>query len=330
MDDFGATTQILQLDSSIVPRVLLVDDDDLVLARLAPLVSAAGFEVLTAMSGEEAIAILERDFAPIIITDLRMPGMDGLSLVRALRTRSWPGYIYVLLLTIQDGEQDILAGLDAGADDYVSKRASGAHLLARLRTARRVLSLEHSLKRALDEKRELAMTDPLTGAHNRRYFTRHLARELKQAQRSGGHLSLLSIDVDHFKRINDGFGHEAGDAVLQALVHRMAATLRRDTDWYARLGGEEFAAVLGSTPLAGARQIAEQVRQAVAVTPIGTPAGEVAVTVSIGVSSLEALDPTPPPGIESLLRQADRCLFASKERGRNRVTLPEEIQACKT
>jgi diguanylate cyclase (GGDEF)-like protein len=324
--DFGATTQILQLDASGVPRILLVDDDELVLQRLAPLVGAAGFSVLTAGSAQAAIASLERDFTPVVITDLEMPHMDGLELCQALRTRTWPGCVYILLLTIQDGEEDILAGLDAGADDYLSKRASGAQLVARLRTAQRVLALEHSLKRALDEKRALALTDPLTGAHNRSYFTRQLGRELKRVLRSGGPLSLLSIDVDYFKRINDQFGHEAGDAVLRELVHRIGAALRRDTDWCARVGGEEFTAVLPETSLAGAREVAEQMCQLVAAAPIRLLAAEVNITVSIGVSSLEALSLDPPPSIESLMRQADRCLYKSKEQGRNRVTVPQEMR----
>jgi diguanylate cyclase (GGDEF)-like protein len=324
--DSGATTQILQLDGSVVPRVLLVADDELVMERLAPLVRAAGFSVLTAASAQTAIATLERDFTPVVITDLKMPGMDGLELCRALRARTWPGYVYILLLTVQDGEDDILAGLDAGTDDYLSQRVSGAQLLARLRIAQRVLALEHSLKRALDEKRALALTDPLTGAHNRRHFIRQLDRELKRVLRSGGHLSLLSVDVDYFKRINDQFGHEAGDAVLRELAHRIGGALRRDTDWCARVGGEEFAAVLPETSLAGAHEVAEQMRQLVAAAPVHLLAAEVNITVSIGVGSLEALSLDPPPSVEALMRQADRCLYKSKEQGRNRVTLPEELR----
>lgn len=324
--DFGATTQILKLDTSVVPRIMLVDDDELVLEQLAPLVSAAGFQVLTLSSGAEAIAALEREFMPVVITDLKMPGMDGVTLCRELRSRTWPGYVYIVLLTIQDGEEDILAGLDAGADDYLSKRASGAQLIARLRTAQRVLTLEHSLRQALQEKRELAMTDSLTGAYNRRYFARRLSQELKRVQRTGAGLSLLAIDVDHFKQVNDRYGHEGGDVVLQELVRRVNSALRRETDWCARMGGEEFAAVLDGTPLAGARRVAERVRESVASSPVRTAAGDVRVTVSIGVGSLEAIDPAQTVLVESLLRQADRCLYASKERGRNRVTSPEVIK----
>jgi two-component system cell cycle response regulator len=147
--DLGATTQVLTLDLGVLPRVLLVDDDELVLARLQEMLSAAGFDVCKATSGSEALAFLEETFAPVVITDLQMPVMDGLAVCRAIRQRTWPGYVYILLLTVQDAEEDILAGLDAGADDYLGKRMSSAQLLARLRTAQRILTLERSLKGAL-------------------------------------------------------------------------------------------------------------------------------------------------------------------------------------
>jgi two-component system cell cycle response regulator len=201
------TTQVLNLGLCAAPKVLLVDDDELVLERLRSLVTAAGFEVETAPDASGALASLKERFTPIVIMDRNMPGMDGLALCRLIRQQEWPGYIYILLLTVQDAEEDILTGLDAGADDYLSKRSSSAQLLARLRTARRILTLEHSLKIAVEEKRRLSLTDTLTGAPNRRYFLRHLSRELKRIHRTGGYLSLMSLDIDHFKRVNDQHGH---------------------------------------------------------------------------------------------------------------------------
>ncbi|HEY5101671.1 MAG TPA: response regulator transcription factor, partial [Steroidobacteraceae bacterium] len=156
--DLGPTTQLKTLGLGSFPKVLLVDDDDLVLQRLADIVSQDGFDVCTASNGAAALTSLHENFAPVVIMDLRMPGMDGLALCRSIRERSWPGYVYILLLTSQDSEADILAGLDAGADDYISKRTSPAQLLARLRTAQRILTLEQSLKEALAEKRRLALT----------------------------------------------------------------------------------------------------------------------------------------------------------------------------
>jgi len=251
-----------------------------------------------------------------------MPGMDGLSVCRAIRQKIWPGYVYILLLTMQDDEKDILAGLDAGADDYLSKRMSPAQLLARLRTAQRILTLERSLKVALAEKHREALTDSLTGAPNRRYFVRRLRRQLDRLRICGGDLCLMSLDIDHFKQINDRYGHASGDSVLKEFVRRVAGCLPRDTGWCARMGGEEFSVVLEETKLAGARIVAERLLQAIALTPIRTRAGVVKVTVSIGVSGLEADANSEAVTIDSLLHQADLYLYASKENGRNCVTFP--------
>jgi diguanylate cyclase (GGDEF)-like protein len=302
--------------------VLLVDDDELVLARLEGVLGPAGFDVCTAASGSGALASLEKTFAPVVIMDLKMPDMDGLEVCRTIRERTWPGYVYILLLTAQDAEEDILAGLDAGADDYLSKRMSSAQLLARLRTAQRILTLERSLKGALAEKRRLALTDALTGAPNRRYFLRRLGRELKRVHRFGGDLCVMSLDIDHFKQVNDRYGHASGDAVLQEFVRRIGHCLPRKTDWCARMGGEEFAVVLEETNLEGARIVAERLRHTMAVSPMRTRAGAIKVTVSIGVSGLEVGANRNAVCIDSLMHQADQYLYASKKNGRNRVTLP--------
>src|ERR1700689_1817247 len=208
--DLEAATQIVRPEFAPARAVLLVDDDELVLAHLTELVQAAGFDVHTAGDGATALAYLGQQFTPIVITDRNMPAMDGLELCRAIRQQAWPGYIYILLLTVHDGESDILAGLEAGADDYLSKRASPAQLVARLHTAQRILGLEQALKVELEEKRRQSLTDPLTGAKNRRYFERQLQRDFKRTQRGGGPLALLMLDLDHFKRINDRHGHTGG------------------------------------------------------------------------------------------------------------------------
>src|ERR1700682_1468766 len=232
------TDRFTRPDFALARAVLLVDDDDLVLAHLSELVQAAGFEVHTMHDGSGALAFLEQHFTPIVITDLDMPAMDGLALCRAIRQHAWPGYVYILLLTVYDAEADILAGLEAGADDYLSKRTSSAQLVARLRTAQRIVGLEQALKVELEERRRQSLTDSLTGAHNRRYFERQLHYDYKRTQRGGGPLSLLMLDIDHFKRINDRYGHAAGDAVLQDIVRRIRHCLTRETDWCARIGGE--------------------------------------------------------------------------------------------
>ena len=323
VDDAEGTTQVLQLDLSRTPRVLLVDDDELILERLAALIRAAGFEVETTGDGAAALQALQSRFAPIVIADRRMPAMDGLALCQAIRQRQWPGYVYILLLTAQDAEEDILAGLNAGADDYLGKRASSAQLLARLRTARRILSLEHSLKQALAEKRRLSLTDPLTGAANRRSFLKRLSSELRQAHRSDGRLRLLCLDIDHFKQINDRYGHTGGDAVLQEFVRRVNSRLNT-TEWCARIGGEEFVVVLGGATAERAVEVAEAIRVAIAAAPVQTSAGTISCSVSIGVSGSSAAMQRPVT-TETLLQEGDQALYASKARGRNRVTRFEEI-----
>jgi len=317
MDD---TTQIGTLEIPVAPTILVVDDDALVLERLQELVAGAGYEVRTATSGVEALKSLEESYASVVVMDLNMPGMDGFELCRRIREHNWPGYIYIMLLSARDKEKDVLAGLDAGADDYLSKRTSAAQFVARLRTAKRILSLEYWLKNALARKRELAMTDALTGIYNRRYFIRHLGRELKRAQRFGGDVSLLLLDIDHFKRVNDTYGHLVGDVVLKKFTQQITQCLKRATDWCARLGGEEFAVVLEGTNLSGARACAEKVRRSIDDNPIDTPAGPVHITVSIGVSGLAGFAGREVATAHSLLDHADTNLYVSKAGGRNRVT----------
>jgi diguanylate cyclase (GGDEF)-like protein len=318
-NDSSDTTQVLRLDLPVPLSVLLVDDDPLVLARLAALVADAGYLVNTVSSGDEALEWLEQGSASIVITDLNMSGMDGLELCRRIRGRTWPGYVYLVLLTIQNEEKDILAGLEAGADDYLSKRVSAAQFTARLRAAKRILTLEYSLRSALESKRQLAMTDELTGIYNRRYFLRHLSRELKRVQRFGGDLSLLFFDIDHFKQVNDIHGHAVGDAVLKALTRAATGCLRRETDWCARLGGDEFAMVLEGTGLTEAGACAKLLLDAI----FNASVGAVRVTVSIGVSGLQAAAFKESATVQSLMESADTSLYASKLRGRNCVTVAD-------
>jgi two-component system, cell cycle response regulator len=320
-EDFDDTTQIVKLDLPAPPTVLIVDDDELVLARLAELVSGAGYPVHTASDGRSALRILKSSTASVVVTDLNMPGMDGFELCHRIRMQVQPGYVYVVMLTARDEEKDIIAGLEAGADDYVSKRSTSAEFIARLRTAKRVLELEYSLKDALAKKRQLAMTDPLTSLYNRRYFMRHFSRELKRAQRYGGTVSLLLLDIDNFKRINDTYGHGVGDVVLKRFTRQTSKCLQRATDWCARIGGEEFAVVLEGTTLTDARSCAEKVRRQVADSIIETSAGPVQITVSIGVSGLDAIADRASATVQAVLQHADSNLYASKANGRNCVTL---------
>jgi two-component system, cell cycle response regulator len=303
-----------------VSKVLLVDDDDLVLDHLGRLVTAAGYEVVIARNADAALLSMQKEFAPIVITDIDMPHIGGLALCRALRRQTYSGYVYVILLSSKDEEGDILTGLDTGADDYVSKLTPTTQLVGRLRTAQRILALEHSLQRALADGERMAMTDVLTGAHNRRYLLQHLNHELDWAHRLRGALSVLVLDVDHFSLVNDRHGHAAGDGVLKEVVQRIHQSLQRSCDWFARLGGDEFAVVLPQTDIAGASIVAEKLRRAVAAIPIRLGTLKVRITISIGASELGAIADRDSTPAERLLDLADQNLYKSKKAGRNRIT----------
>jgi two-component system, cell cycle response regulator len=293
----------------MAPAVLIVDDDDLVLGWLQETVIAAGYSVRTAGGGVEALHSLESSFASIVVTDLKMAGMDGLELCRRLRKRAWPGYLYIILLTVQDAENDIRAGLDAGADDYISKRAYAAQFTARLRAAKRFLALEDSLNGELEKKRKLSTTDALTGVYNRPYFVRNLGLELKRSLRSGRGVSLLLLKFDHFKAVNDIYGHDIGDLVLKRLTRQMLKCLDPSTGWCAHLCGEEFAVVLEDTTLADAQKCADKMRHEIANGSINTSRGAVRITVSIGISGVEDSVHGNAVTVDSLLKMASANLY---------------------
>lgn len=298
-----------RLDADMAPAVLIVDDDDLVLGWLQETVIAAGYSVRTAGGGVEALHSLESSFASIVVTDLKMAGMDGLELCRRLRKRAWPGYLYIILLTVQDAENDIRAGLDAGADDYISKRAYAAQFTARLRAAKRFLALEDSLNGELEKKRKLSTTDALTGVYNRPYFVRNLGLELKRSLRSGRGVSLLLLKFDHFKAVNDIYGHDIGDLVLKRLTRQMLKCLDPSTGWCAHLCGEEFAVVLEDTTLADAQKCADKMRHEIANGSINTSRGAVRITVSIGISGVEDSVHGNAVTVDSLLKMASANLY---------------------
>jgi len=306
-------------------KVLLVDDDEIVRDHLGKSIYAAGYQVLTAPDSKTALASLQKEFTPIVILDVALPDVDGLTLCRTIRCHRYPGYTYLMLYSAKDKEADILAGLDAGADDYVSKRTPRSQLIRRLRTAQRILSLEQSLRTSLESREQEARTDHLTGAYNRRFLFEQLDRELAAARRSKGELSVLLVDLDHFSEVNDRYGHAAGDSALQEAVKRINGSLRRDGDWCARMGGDEFAVILPQTSIAGASVMAEIFRRAIGESPLSTGTGIVRLTVSIGASSLGAVGDRESTTAEQLLDLADRSLYQSKSAGRNRVTLLNKI-----
>jgi two-component system, cell cycle response regulator len=311
------STQLLTLPTR--PAILLVDDDAATRTLVSMYAEQQGYMIQLCRTAEEALKRLREHFCPIVITDLKMPGMGGLAFCSELRARKWPGYTYIVMLT-GDHEHGAIAALEAGADDCLRKDAPPAELKARLRVAERIVTLEHRLRRALEARARQAATDALTGLPNRRAFDRQFNAEFKRARRFGEALSVLLIDVDHFKHINDQHGHLVGDEVLRNLAGKLKASLPRQFDILARFGGEEFAVVLPHTDREAALHVAERLRAAVESTSIQTSDGTQFVTISIGIGHLATRASPEPMTTHDLLDEADRCLYESKRQGRNRVT----------
>jgi diguanylate cyclase (GGDEF)-like protein len=302
------------------PAILLAEDDPVTRMLVARFLKKAGYEVDAVADGSQALDRMTQRYYPILVTDWEMPQMDGVALCKAVRSLQLDGYVYALLLTARNAKEHIIAGLEAGADDYAIKPVHEPELIARLNTGRRILALEQSLRDANERNRILSITDALTGAFNRRYLTEQLPRELERCRRYGNPLSVIMCDIDHFKAVNDDKGHPAGDDVLQQFVARVQKSIRTTSDWVARTGGEEFFVVLPETGYAGALCVAEKIRALMLETPFMTRGGDVHVTGSFGVAATELHGPDLTLKAETLLRKADECLYASKQAGRNCAT----------
>jgi two-component system cell cycle response regulator len=300
--------------------ILLAEDDPVTRMLMTRFLKKAGYEVDAVADGSEALDRMTARYYPILVTDWEMPEMDGVELCKAVRNLQLDGYVYALLLTARNAKEHIIAGLEAGADDYLIKPVHEPELIARLNTGRRILALEHSLRAANERNRILSITDALTGAFNRRYLMEQLPRELERCRRYGNPLSVIMCDIDHFKLVNDVRGHAAGDEVLQQFVARMQKSIRTNSDWVARLGGEEFLIVLPETGYEGAVFVSEKIRGIMIASPFITRAGDVEVTGSFGVAATEAQGPDLALKSETLIRTADECLYSSKQGGRNRTT----------
>ncbi len=298
--------------------ILLAEDDPVTRMLMTRFLKKAGYEVDAVSNGSEALDHMMARYYPILVTDWEMPEMDGVALCKAVRNMQLDGYVYALLLTARDSKEHIIAGLEAGADDYLIKPVHEAELIARLNAGRRILNLEHSLRAANQRNRILSITDALTGAYNRRYLMEQLPRELERCRRYAYPLSVLMCDVDHFKKINDLRGHAAGDEVLQQFAARTQKSIRSTSDWLARYGGEEFLVVLPETSHDGALHVAEKLRGVISATPFATRNGDCPVTASFGVASTGQSGPDISLRVDKLIRAADECLYQSKQEGRNR------------
>lgn len=317
------------MTSCAADRVLVIDDDVLCRRMLRKLLERAAFEVTEAADGAEGFERILAGEASIVITDWEMPGMDGLSLIRRVRETELAWYPYMLLLTASHEERQ---GLETGADDFISKPIREDLLLPRLRAAQRIMSLQERLRErnielnaAVDQLRSLSVKDPLTGLLNRRAALEAGQREWRRCQRYEVPLSCLMLDIDHFKRVNDTYGHPAGDAVIKRLGQALSEGFRA-TDVISRHGGEEFCLLLVETPPDKAALLARRLLDAVRAIRMPEVAPDFRFTVSCGVAS-RTLNMV---SVESLIDEADQALLMAKRSGRDRYVMFDELASLPT
>jgi two-component system, cell cycle response regulator len=300
-------------------KVLIVDDEPVIRAALKKLLCSRGYEVISASDGLEASAILQSPDAPqLIILDWQMPGMNGIELCREVRGRTRDHYSYIILLTAKNTRDDLLDGFAAGADDYIVKPFDYQELCMRLHAGKRILHLQEQLIATREAFRHQSLRDSLTGLWNCAGIFDILERELARTARQKSPVGVVLLDLDHFKRVNDTFGHPAGDAVLR----EVAGTIRsatRSYDSIGRQGGEEFLIVLPNCDEQGSLRYAERIRTAIGQLSVETEAGPVRITASMGVAVAGPIV----DDIYTLLRDADEALYKAKRRGRNRIELAD-------
>lgn len=301
------------------PKILIAEDDPVSRRLLEAFALKRGYEVVSANNGEEALEHLSGKGAPrLAVLDWMMPGVDGTEVCRRLRQESTDRpYVYVLLLTARTEREDLLQGLQSGADDYIRKPFDPPELDARLRTGQRILDLQDKLIAAREELRFRATYDELTGLLNRGAILEVLNREHFRQRRERGDFGIILADIDHFKQINDAHGHLCGDDVLRGVARTMRESVR-PYDSVGRYGGEEFLIVLSQTDEPTVRRIAERIRKAIDSRVIVWSEKDIPVTASFGVTASAGSQPIQP---QLLLRSADEALYRAKNNGRNRCEM---------
>jgi two-component system cell cycle response regulator len=302
-------------------KILVADDDPVSCRLMQRTLERIGYEVVVAADGRAAsIELSSSDGPKLALVDWMMPELDGPGVCREVRRRPDGSYVYIVLLTSKQSQSDIVEGLEAGADDYLTKPCNPAELKARLVTGRRILQLEEKLVEAREGMRFRATHDGLTKLMNRTSILACLRQSLEVFLREGIPFSVLLCDIDNFKRINDGHGHLAGDAVLEHFAARLQKSVRFG-DLIGRYGGEEFLMVLEGC---GAEEIAlraEQVRRAVTEYPFALREGTLNVSASIGGTVVDVRNT--PASVEDIIDQADAALYQAKAQGRDCVRIAE-------
>lgn len=297
--------------------ILIIDDSEVIREQIIKALDAHDlfaryYEAEDGLDGMKKLLAAPVD---IVLCDLEMPRIDGLKFLSMMKSRSEMQDLPVIILTgIGDREQK-LRGLDQGASDYIVKPFDPEELVARVRIHLKIKQLQDNLKRSNELLLELSNTDPLTGMYNRRYLMKELEKEFKRVVRKMGEMSLIILDIDYFKKVNDTYGHLQGDIVLQKVAQQVQKELR-NYDIAARYGGEEFIAVLPDVSLEGALVVAERIRASVERIRFNGDLSPLSITVSLGVA---ALNPERCPTVDGLIKLADDALYLAKSNGRNRV-----------
>jgi diguanylate cyclase (GGDEF)-like protein len=298
-------------------KILVADDDAISRLLMRRTLENSGYEVVTVVNGREAVRELAQPDGPkLALIDWMMPEVDGPSVCREIRSSNADLYIYILLLTSKESSEDVVRGLEAGADDYLTKPCHPAEIKARLHTGRRILQLEDKLVEAREAMRFKATHDSLTSLWDRGAILALLRSELCRAVREHSCVSILLCDVDHFKNVNDIYGHSTGDEVLQQVSKCLLDSVRSN-DAVGRYGGEEFLIVLGGCSEDDLKKRAEHVRKAVCAVSFQTAHGPIDVSVSIGAMTIVSWNKSIP--IAPFLKSADAALYEAKSEGRNKV-----------
>jgi two-component system, cell cycle response regulator len=305
----------LNEEKALKKQIVIAEDDPISRRLLEVLLTRSGYQVSVASNGTEALELLEQVDAPrLAVLDWMMPGLEGLQVCRKIRERKDRPYTYILLLSARAQKEDLLVGLESGADDYLTKPFDAQELRARLHVGQRILQLQDRLMEKSAELLFRATHDSLTEISNRGMVLDTLRREHSRQARGGGSFGIILLDIDHFKNVNDTYGHQCGDAVLQEVARIMTASVRA-YDTVGRYGGEEFLIVVPSTDAASLFGLSERIRHTIKSKPIVTGSGEISVTVSLGLAVSSVIAPLDP---EAMLGTADEALYRAKEGGRNR------------
>lgn len=299
------------------PIVLVADDEQAILDLLRRRLEALGCVVSVLPGGTRVVEAARAHMPDLILLDVMMPDLDGFAVCQALKADETVRDIPVIMMTAQSETDSRIKGLELGAHDYVAKPFETAELVARIRAALRVKQLQDDLKEANKRLERLATSDPLTDLPNRRRFDEEFFLVVERSRRTGEPLSVMMIDLDRFKHINDTYGHQAGDDALRQLG-RLLNGRRRITDLVARYGGEEFVWVLPGARAEGAVQVGERLRREVEAMALSTSQGPLGLTVSIGITTFDPSEHGP-IAATAVLEVADQALRKAKEAGRNRI-----------